>query len=129
MILLDTNIFLEILLEQDKAEDATDFISGKQSRDLFMSDFTLHSIGVILFSSRINRKNLFVEFVEDTIIHGGIRVIPLSPLDMESMRSFSRQFNLDFDDAYQYTVCKNYDLELASYDSDFDKTDLTRIEP
>ena len=45
--LLDTNIFLEILLNQDKKEKAKMFIFDNIER-LFISDFSLHSIGVIL---------------------------------------------------------------------------------
>jgi predicted nucleic acid-binding protein len=40
---------------------------------------------------------------------------------------------LDFDDAYQYayqyTLAQKYSLELVSFDKDFDKTDIVRIEP
>ncbi len=129
MNLLDTNIFLAILLDEEKSQNAEDFISDSDVNELFMIDFSLHSIGVILFSSRINRPDVLSEFVQDTIIEGGIRVIPLSPLDMPTVVEHSNQFSLDFDDAYQYSVCKKYNLEIVSFDSDFDRTDLQRIIP
>jgi predicted nucleic acid-binding protein len=47
MILADTNIFLEILLKQKKSEVCKAFLIQNAS-SLFMSDFSLHSIGVIL---------------------------------------------------------------------------------
>jgi len=30
-------------------------------------------------------------------------------------------YGLDFDDAYQFTVCQKYNLSLVSFDADFDK--------
>ena len=48
MYLIDTNIFLEILLKQDKS-DLCKAILNKNIAELNISDFTLHSIGIILF--------------------------------------------------------------------------------
>ena len=48
MFLVDTNIFLEILLGQRKKEEAKKFLSENIGR-LYITDFSLHSIGVILF--------------------------------------------------------------------------------
>jgi predicted nucleic acid-binding protein len=48
MYLADTNIFLEILLKQDKSVICKAFLY-KNIDSIHISDFTLHSIGVILF--------------------------------------------------------------------------------
>jgi len=48
MYLLDTNIFLEILLDQEKKSACQKFIS-KNSDKIAISDFSFHSIAVILF--------------------------------------------------------------------------------
>jgi uncharacterized protein len=45
--LFDTNIFLEILLDQNKKDKSKKIIS-ENIDELFISDFSLHSIGVIL---------------------------------------------------------------------------------
>jgi len=47
MFLADTNVFLEILLDQDKGEKCKRFLN-KHIQDIFITDFSLHSIGVIL---------------------------------------------------------------------------------
>ena len=39
------------------------------------------------------------------------------------------KFNLDFDDAYQYAVAAKYELQLISFDTDFDRTERKRKEP
>jgi len=66
MYLIDTNVFLEILLGQEKSEVAKRFLSS-HVEDLAMSDFTLHSIGVILF--RLKRPGLFLEFINDALLN------------------------------------------------------------
>jgi hypothetical protein len=48
MYLIDTNIFLEILLDQTKKAACKTFLD-KHSGQLALSDFSLHSIGVIAF--------------------------------------------------------------------------------
>jgi hypothetical protein len=37
--------------------------------------------------------------------------------------------NLDFDDAYQYVAAKRDLLSFVSFDTDFDRSDLTRLTP
>ena len=49
--LFDTNIFLEILLNQDKKEKAKDILKANLNQ-LFISDFSIHSIGVILIKQK-----------------------------------------------------------------------------
>ena len=63
MYLLDTNIFLEILLEQEKSEECENLLKNiKNSNDLFYaSSFTLHSIEVVMI--RENRADLLFDFL------------------------------------------------------------------
>ena len=48
MYLVDTNIWLERLLDQAKSEEVGRFLSDTPPNQLIISDFSLHSIGVIL---------------------------------------------------------------------------------
>lgn len=48
MYLIDTSVFLEVLLTQDKKEKCKKFLSDNLE-ELNISDFSLHSIGIILF--------------------------------------------------------------------------------
>ncbi len=45
MYLLDTNIWLERLLDQHRSEEVGRLLDQVPSQRLFMTDFTLHSIG------------------------------------------------------------------------------------
>lgn len=48
MYLVDTNIWLERLLDQEKSEEVGRFLAKTPTNRLIISDFSLHSIGVIL---------------------------------------------------------------------------------
>jgi predicted nucleic acid-binding protein len=64
MYLLDTNIFLEILLKQEKSEECKNFLKSNVN-NIFISDFSLHSIGVILF--RYKKHKLYEDFIKDIL--------------------------------------------------------------
>jgi len=53
-LLIDTNIFLEVLLEQARAEEARSLLAAVESHEFFISDFSLHSI-VVSFDSDFDR--------------------------------------------------------------------------
>jgi predicted nucleic acid-binding protein len=48
---------------------------------------------------------------------------------MEGIVRNAQRFNLDFDDAYQYTAAEKYDIQIVSFDTDFDKTPRGRMTP
>jgi len=127
MYLLDTNIFLEIMLQREKSEAAKHLFIANASTDLFMTDFSLHSLGVFLFQR--NRQEAYVRFVKDVIIRAGIAVIGLDPQELLALPEVSKRFRLDFDDSYQYAVAQKYSLEIISFDSDFDRTEKGRKIP
>lgn len=126
MYLLDSNIFLELLLDQDKADEVERFLRTKPREKLYSSEFSLYSIGIVLF--RRKQFEPFQHFIED-LGTGGIRLLKLSAQDMKDLAAVAQRFNLDFDDAYQYVVAEKYDLEIISFDADFDRTERGRKTP
>lgn len=125
-LLLDTNIFLEVLLGQEHAKQAAQLLSNPIKFRLFMTDFSLHSIGVLLF--RRNRFDVFNSMINDLEVMG-VRLVSLYVKDMSGLADVAIRFNLDFDDAYQYETAKRFNLTLVSFDRDFDRTDLKRVIP
>jgi len=116
MYLLDTNIFLEILLNQDKSKACELFINDNRG-NLAISDFSLHSIGVILL--RNNKHDVFSSFAAD--IFEKIMIFSL-PVNMYStLPEYSKKTGLDFDDTYQCLVAKYYQLSIFTMDRDFEK--------
>lgn len=125
--LLDTNIFLELLLKQDESASVQALLSNKDPADLHISDLAFHSIGIILYQK--HSAHLFSLFVQDLFGEGGITILGLGSEDMQRLVQVAAAFQLDFDDAYQYVVAEKFDLMLVSFDTDFDRTDRNRIIP
>ena len=125
-LLLDTNIFLEIILDQEKAPEAKKLLIDEQ-HDLYMSDYSLHSIGLLLF--RRKQYQAFQSFVQDVILEGGVCILSLPSDEIKDVIPTAQKFQLDFDDAYQYTLALNYQLTLVSFDADFNRTDQGRKTP
>jgi predicted nucleic acid-binding protein len=126
-LLLDTNIFLEVMLGQAAAADAQRLLGQGATHELWITDFSLHSIGCHLFRRR--KLAEFKSFFHDVIVVGGVQIATLAEQHYDQLADAARQFNLDFDDAYQYAVAKNRGLTLVSFDADFDRTDLVRATP
>ena len=114
--LVDTNVFLEILLSQDKKEHCKMFLNNNIGI-LNITDFSFHSIGVILF--RYAKEDIFQKFIEDVIPNIQVVSLPIK-LYVEVINT-KRNLNLDFDDAYQYSTAKYYELTVATMDKDFKK--------
>ena len=115
MFLVDTNVFLEILLRQAKRESCKKFLDDNIG-NLNITDFSLHSIGVILL--RYDKEDIFQKFVEDVIPNVKLLSLPIK-LYGEVINA-SRSLNLDFDDAYQYSTAKYYGLRVTTMDKDFE---------
>ncbi len=116
--LIDTNIFLEILLNQAKKEFCKSYLTSKIGK-IVISDFSLHSIGVILFRNK--RFELYNSFIADILPK--IRLVSLPKDSYYKVQNFANQFNLDFDDSYQVAVAENFNLTIATMDADFNKVD------
>jgi predicted nucleic acid-binding protein len=125
--LIDTNVWLERLLDQARSEEVGQFLARIPSEHLFISDFAFHSIGVVL--GRLKRTDVLLRFAQDAFVDGTVSLVHLEPEDTPQLVHVMTQFNLDFDDAYQYVVAEKYNLTLVSLDGDFDRTERGRHTP
>jgi len=116
MFLVDTNVFLEILLRQDKKESCKKFLDNNIG-NLNFTDFSLYSIGVILF--RYGKEDIFQKFVEDVMPN--VKLLSLPMKLYREIVDVRKSLNLDFDDAYQYSTAKYYGLRVATMDKDFER--------
>lgn len=127
MYLVDTNVWLERLLNQARSEEVGKFLDLIPSERLYMTDFAFHSILVVL--SRLNKTQALLSFVQDAFIDRAVVLVRLEPEDIQRIIWAMKEFDLDFDDAYQYVSAEKYDLVLVSFDADFDRTKLGRKTP
>jgi len=125
VFLVDTNVFLEVLLEQQRAEEAREFLLNAPADSLHISDFSLYSIGIILV--RRHLPETFRLFLQD--VEAGMHLVRLNLAELDILPEVAQNLNLDFDDAYQYVLAERRGLHLVSFDADFDSTPLGRVTP
>lgn len=112
--LFDTNIFLEVLLGQEK-KDICKRILVDFKGTIFLSEFSVHSIGVILFKQKKN--SVFNDFIFDIANNGTIISLPVKEYPQISM--IAQKYKLDFDDSFQTAVAIEYKLGIITIDRDF----------
>ena len=125
--LVDTNVWLERLLDQEKSEIASKFFDLISTDELFVSDFAIHSIGVIL--SRLKKYEVFKKFINDLFVNGQIELLSLDTIDLLDVIANIRDYKLDFDDSYQFSVAKKYDLTIITFDKDFNIKGINKNTP
>jgi predicted nucleic acid-binding protein len=127
LILLDTNIFLELLLDQKRAgecESLLELVSTGRV-EAAVSHFTVHAVEAALGGG----KNLdaFLRNLEHSV---GLYVYDTNISDEIAVSLISKKIDRDFDDTLQYYVAKKLGVEaIVSFDDHFDGLDISRTEP
>src|SRR6266403_498316 len=104
MYLVDTNVWLERLLNQAKSDGVGKFLSVVSSHELYVTDFAFHSICVIL--TRLARTKVLLDFVQDVFVDGEVNLVSIKPTDIQLLVDAVDTHKFDFDDAYQYVAAK-----------------------
>ncbi len=125
MYLIDTNIWLEHLLDQERSKEVGSFLAQTQAKDIWLTDFTFHSIAIIL--TRYGLFSSLADFTRDVVLDGGVILVRLVPENMERVIARMQESGLDFDDAYQYVAAETHGLNLVSFDKHFDATPNGRL--
>jgi hypothetical protein len=125
--LVDTNIWLERLLDQDKSMIVSKFLDSIPPEQILISDFSLHSIGVIL--TRLKKPAILKDFTNDLFFNGFISLLTLSPDDYVDLISNIEKFKLDFDDAYQLTLSQKNNLTIVTFDKNFNIEGINKKSP
>jgi len=130
MYLVDTNIFLGVLLLQDKKEECENFLdsirSGKKTG--VVTDFTIYSIIVIM--SNFNRLKELKIFLSSITAYKGLHIYHTTITDEINAGETALQQKLDVDDAIQYTTALCMQAEaIVSFDKHFNGLKIPRIEP
>lgn len=126
MYLVDTNVWLEVLLAQRQTAEARAFFENVEAGQLAITEFSLYSLGIIL--TRLNKDDAFMDFLSD-VEETQVARIRLDSADLKHALAFRQTFRMDFDDAYQYAAAEKYDCVIVSFDKDFDRTTRGRKTP
>jgi len=127
MFLVDTNIWLERLLKQEKSKEVKIFLDAVPSVHLSISDFAYHSVGVI--TSKLGKEKSFVEFTDDLFVKSSVSLLRLAPEEMYLVAKAIHEKKFDFDDAYQYVISSLYPSEIVSFDKGFIKKGIKTLTP
>jgi predicted nucleic acid-binding protein len=119
MHLIDTNIFLELLLNQEKKEIAKNIFIRleKGEMEAVISGFTLHSIEFILCIKK--KYDALKEFLQALHDFPNISVYQTTLEEDLEIIDIMEQIHLDFDDANQYYIAKKFEAEIITFDNDF----------
>jgi len=125
--LVDTNVWLELLLDQEKANVSSEFFDLIPTSQLYISDFTIHSMGVIL--SRFKKYDILKKVLIDLFVDGHIEQVSLESTDLLTVIDNIQSLKLDFDDSYQFTVASKYNLIIVTFDKDFNAKGIRKKLP
>lgn len=67
--------------------------------------------------------NSFELFLKGIVIDV-IPILSLNSEDLLNINTITKDYKLDFDDAYQYLIAKKNNLGIITFDKDFSRTDL-----
>ncbi len=127
MLLVDANVFIELFLGQEKAEECERFLQKISMGEIeaVVSKFTVHAIEALL-----NDSSLILAFLRNVQGSLGLNVYETGVEDEMAASMLMDKVKLDFDDALQYYLAKKLGVEaIVSYDKHFDTVDIRRKEP
>jgi predicted nucleic acid-binding protein len=126
-ITIDTSIFVEMILAQERADDCRllfDFVAEGEI-EAIVSHFAIHAIEVMFPPEK--QLSEFLEAIESS---KGLKVYDTSLIDEKQVALLSKKTGLDFDDSIQLYVAKvTSSSTIVSFDRHFDNLDIPRSEP
>ena len=130
MYLVDTNIFLEVMLGRRRKEECKKFLALLRNGRLtgVVTDFTIHSI-IVLFD-RLEKRNELRVFLSSLSAYKGLYIYTTTISEELKAIDLAEGKGLDMDDAIQYSSALSLGARgIVSFDRDFDGLDLPRLEP
>lgn len=127
MILIDTNIFLEAALGQERSEECQALLTAvaRGKVEATVTHFTIHEVAAVLAQGE--RLLDFFRAIEGS---EGMSVYDSSITDEMAISILSEKIRRDFDDTLQYFVAEKIGaIGIASLDKHFDGLDIPRLEP
>jgi len=121
MYLVDTNVFLELLLNRSNVKLAYNFFRKIETERIkaVISSFTLHSIEVLL--ERKRSLNEVVKFLSVLEQWKNLKVYQTNLAEEKLIAENANRWNLDFDDAVQYYVALKHGAKIVTFDRHFQK--------
>jgi len=130
MYLVDTNIFLEVLLARKRKSECKKFLKFLKDGRIegIVTDFTVHSIIVLMdHFKKLDKLKVFLSSLRG---YKGLHVYTTSLMDELNAVDIALENGLDMDDAIQYAVALKFNVKaIVSFDRHFDDLKIPRLEP
>ncbi len=130
MYLVDTNIFLEVMLRQTRKDECKAFLNLLRTgaSRAFVTDFSLYSMIIIL--NGLSRGSQLKVFLSSLSAYQGIAVYRNTLRDMLDVLEIRTKKGLDTDDSIQYSAARALKVEaIISFDKHFEGLEIPRMEP
>ena len=131
-MLIDTNIFLEVLLAQEKLELCNGILEEIESgeKKAAITSFTIDSIIIIMNRNKASISDIEI-FIRSILSYNGLIFYQITFKDRLLALKWMKKYNLDYEDALTLqSAISLKEREILSLDSDFDKVkEIERIVP
>ncbi|MBS7623057.1 type II toxin-antitoxin system VapC family toxin [Candidatus Bathyarchaeota archaeon] len=132
MYFIDANIFLELLLDEERADDCEVFLERVRNGSIegVTTDFIIDSI--VLVMERWGKKpSELLLFLSSLLGYKSLQTHFLSLYERIEATKHMQSLNLDFDDSTTCQAMRSLRLDqIVSFDTDFDNVPgIKRIEP
>jgi len=132
LYLIDTNIFLELQLDQSYADDCETFLRevSQGRKKAFVTDLILDGV-LIVMESRGKKPRDLATFLASISSYRGIGYYWLSMADRLMATRLMNRYHLDYEDATTLQAARRLKVEnIVSFDKDFDPIpSIKRLEP
>ncbi len=125
--LVDSNVWLELILGQSQSTVAADFFARTPIQKLAITDYAVHSI--LLRLLRGKQFNAARDFAADVAKPNRVQIVSHTPERLTAVLRHVETLKLDFDDAYQYEAAELLDATIVTFDADFNSTPRRGISP
>ena len=130
-MLIDANIFLEVLLEQESSDACIQFLENVRSGKIFatISTFTIDGIALIL-ERHGQKPQEIITFLSSLLNYKGLRIY-MPTMNDRLKAAEHMKLGIDFEDALTIQCAvSNGEKELMSFDKHLDKVSfIKRITP
>jgi len=132
MLLLDANIFLELMLDQEKANECEELLAAVEdgSQEAAITELILDSI-IIIMENKGKDASELAAFLSSIAAYKGLKLYWLSLLDRLRATVHMSRLGLDFEDSTTLEASKRINAEaIVSFDKHFDQLQgIKRMEP
>ncbi|MBO3833311.1 MAG: type II toxin-antitoxin system VapC family toxin [Candidatus Brockarchaeota archaeon] len=130
MYLVDTNIFLEVMLSQARSKECEVFLKSVKEgvSKAFITDFSIYSIMIIM--SGLSKLDELKVFLSSLSAYRGLAIHRNGLKELLRAVETMKEKHLDLDDAIQYSAAMSLGVKaIVSFDKHFDGLEVPRAEP